>query len=129
MTSFGVATLTSPKRRIQKGRKFDCGRFGQLSANEIAKITGMSREGVWQRVRSGVTGAALCAPKHDGLRKVQKPCKRPVVMVAMKLARAFPDRVPSLDAIRKVHPMCARNAMRWRQAIADSFDAAKQGTE
>ncbi len=79
----------------------------------------MSREGVWQRVRAGITGAELCAPKHDGLRKVKAPCARPTLLVAMKLARAFPEDVPTLRQIRNVHPMTERSAMRWRQALTE----------
>lgn len=119
MNSFGVATIVGRVAR-DRGRKFDCGKFGKLTANEIARITGMSREGVWQRVRSGIVGAELCAPKHDGLRKVKTPCSRPTIMVAMKLARAYPNSTPTLAQIKKVHPMTDRNAMRWRQALVET---------
>jgi len=120
VSGFGTAALAAPKfKRKAKGRTFDCGRFGKLTAKEIAALTGMSREGVWQRVRKGVTGAALCEPKHDALRKAKEKCSKPVVMIAVKLARAFPHKVPSLKEIQAAHPMCARNAMRWRQAFTD----------
>ena len=121
MTDFGVATITTPRGRKSHARKWDCGKYGHLTAKEIASVAGITREGVWQRIRvGGVKGAALCAPKHDGLRVVREPCSKPVVKIAVKLARAFPDSVPSVAAIRKVHPMCARNAMRWRQALAEA---------
>lgn len=120
MTSFGIATIAAPRAPRDRSRKFDCGRYGKLSAKEIARIAGMSREGVWQRVQSGIVGAELCAPKHERLRGVKEKCARPTVMVAMKLARAYPDKTPTLAQIQKVHPMTARNAMRWRQALVET---------
>lgn len=119
MAGFGTATIASPVVR-DRGRRFDCGRFGKLTANEIARIVGMSREGAWQRIRSGIVGAELCAPKHEGLRQVKAPCSRPTILVAMKLARAYPDKQPTLAQIKRVHPMTDRNAMRWRQALAET---------
>ena len=119
-TGFGTATL-KPRAPRDRGRRFDCGRYGKLSAKQIAQMTGMSREGVWQRVNAGFKGEDLCQPKHQSLRKAKETCKRPVVVVAVKLARAFPDRVPTLEEIRKVHAMGDRNAMRWRQALAETI--------
>ena len=118
--TFGVATITTPKASA-RGRKFNCGKYGELTAKQISQLAGISKEAVWQRVRAGYNGAALVAPKHESLRKAKAPCRRPTVLVAMKLARAFPDRVPSIREIRKVHPMCERNAMRWRQAMLESI--------
>lgn len=120
MNTFGLATLTTPKPKKKKlGRRFDCGSYGKLRAPEIARITGMSREGVWQRVRHGVKGEALCAPKHEASRQAKEKCSKPVVLIAVKLARAFPHKVPTLKEIQAAHPMCERNAMRWRQAFTD----------
>jgi hypothetical protein len=119
--NFGTATLVTPKAKKKRhGRTFDCGKFGKLRAPEIAKITGMSREGVWQRVRHGVKGEALCAPKHESKRHAKEKCSKPVVRIAVKLARAFPHKVPTLKEIQAAHPMCERNAMRWRQAFTDA---------
>jgi hypothetical protein len=119
MSSFGVATIQAPRSK-SRARKWDCGKYGRLTAHEIARVAGITREGVWQRARGGLTGEALCMPKHEGLRVVRKRCSKPVVHIAMKLARAFPAGVPTLAQIRKVHPMCDRNAMRWRQALAEA---------
>jgi hypothetical protein len=121
MSGFGAAALAAPKfKKKAKGRTFDCGSYGKLTAKEIAALTGMSREGVWQRVRHGVKGDALCAPKHDSKRQAKEKCSKPVVLIAVKLARAFPHKVPSLKEIQAAHPMCERNAMRWRQAFTDA---------
>lgn len=121
MSTFGTAALDAPKfKRKRQGRVFDCGKHGKLTAKEIAALTGMSREGVWQRVRSGVKGADLLLPKHEGLRQAKASCSNPVMLIAAKLARRFPNKVPTLREIRQTHPMGARNAMRWRQAFADA---------
>lgn len=121
---FGVATL-KPRAPRDRSRRFDCGRFGTLSTKQIAHLTGLTREGVWQRVRAGFTGEDLCLPRHEHARRPREACRRPVLMVAMKLARAFPDRLPSLAEIQQVHPMHARNAMRWRQALAQTMKEAE----
>ena len=123
MATFGAATIASPMAPRNRGRKFDCGKFGKMTAQEIARLTGMSREGVWQRVKAGIHGAELCAPKHDGLRKTKTRCSRPTIMVAMKLLRAFPANPPSVAQIKKIHPMTDRNAMRWRQALVDTAES------
>lgn len=124
MGAFGTATIKAPAGR-DRGRRFDCGRHGKLSAKQIALMAGMSREGVWQRVKAGFKGEALCAPKHESLRRAKEACKRPVVVVAMKLAKAFPDKVPSLAEIKRVHPMCDRSAMRWRQALTEAQQSGR----
>lgn len=116
--SFGTATLKA-RPPVDRGRRFDCGKYGMLSAKRIAALTGTTTEAVWQRVKAGVTGEALCAPKYEALRGAKRKCTRPTVVVAMKLARAFPDRVPTIAEIRRVHPMGERNAMRWRQAMSE----------
>lgn len=121
--TFGVATLGTQVKRTG-ARTFDCGRHGELTARQIASKAKITKEAVWARVNSGVTGADLCAPKHDGLRKVRVKCSRSVVVVAMKLARKYPDRVPTLKQIRRVHPMGERNAMRWRQAMKETLEKA-----
>jgi len=117
---FGTA-IVKPRAPRDRGRRFDCGRYGKLSAKQIAQMTGLTREGVWQRVKAGFKDEDLCMPRHEGQRKPREVCRRPVVVVAMKLARAFPDRVPTLAEIQKVHPMHSRNAMRWRQALAQTM--------
>lgn len=120
MSSFGVATIATPRARKSHAKKFNCGAHGRLTAAQIARIAGITESRVHQRVRIGWKGEELCLAKHDSLRVVRERCSKPVVRIAMKLARAFPDGTPTLAQIRKVHPMCERNAMRWRQALADT---------
>lgn len=120
MSNFGVATITTPVARKSRARTFNCGPHGRLTAAQIARTAGITESLVWQRVRIGWKGEELCRPKHDSLRGVKTRCSKPVVRIAMKLARAFPDGTPTLAQIRKVHPMCERNAMRWRQALQEA---------
>lgn len=112
-----VSDLRVPEGRA---RRHNCGRRGLLTVPEISRVSGVSREAIYRRIRCGVTGAALCAKKHHGERTTKAKCTRPTVLLAMKLARAFPDDVPTVMQIRKVHPMTDRNAMRWRQAMAEA---------
>lgn len=120
MVGFGTATITTPRARKSRAKKFDCGAHGRLTAAQIARIAGITDSRVWARVRIGWKGEDLCRAKHDSLLVAKERCSQPVVRIAMKLARAFPDGTPTLAQIRKVHPMCERNAMRWRQALADT---------
>lgn len=119
---FGVATIASAKRKADRKTtvRWDCGRYGMLTPIEVAKMAGISRSGAWARMRSGIKGADLCMRKSELPTQVKERCSNTVVLVAVKLARAFPGRVPSVKDIRATHPMCRRNAQRWRQAFNDA---------
>lgn len=97
----------------------DCGHGLLLTAKQIASHTGLTRAAVSQRLRKGMQGAALIAPK--GLRRA--PAKASL-RTAVMLARAFPDRVPSLKEIQRVVPMCNSSAIEYRAALSATLEAA-----
>lgn len=120
---FGVAAIEAPKGRKRYGKTYNCGKYGELTVRQIANIAGITREAVRDRVNGGWKGAKLCVKPHESKRVVKEACKRPVVVIAMKLAAKFPGRLPTVAEIRAEHPMCPRNALRWRQAMSEAKKA------
>ena len=118
--------LESPKRRNNRGNKparlYDCGKYGRLSRAQIAVVAGISTTAVAQRIRSGYTGERLCLPAKAGFSKRGVVC-RSTMLVAAKIARQFPDRVPTLKEIMRVHPMAEATARNW-QTVFHRLEAA-----
>ena len=121
MTRMTLATSLGAVATRRKRKTYDCGRHGRLTVPMIAMLAGVSKEAVYQRLRKGLRGEALCAPAHESQRGVRKPCTKPTMVVACRLVRAFPHRVPTVKEIVAVHPMTERNAQRWRQALAQTL--------
>lgn len=121
--SASLGTTARKRGQIGKAKKHDCGEHGKLTVSQIAGRAGITTFGIYQRIRDGVTGAALCDPAHDRLRRQKSPCSRPVILAALKLATRFPDRLPTVDEIIATHPMSKGNAVRWRYAL----DEARRG--
>lgn len=112
-----TSTITSPKRRNNRGRKperkYDCGKYGRLSRSQIATVAGITNTAVRQRINSGYTGERLCLPAKAGFSKRGVVC-RSTMVIAAKIARQFPDRVPSVPEIMQVHPMAKSTARNWQ---------------
>lgn len=110
-------TLGRPARRNNRGRaperKYDCGKYGRLSRSQIATVAGISTTAVAQRIRSGYTGERLCIPAKSGYAKRGVVC-RSTMLIAAKIARQFPDRVPTFKEIMRVHPMAESTARNWQ---------------
>jgi len=119
LMGFGVAAIAGPKIRKARGRKYDCGKHGKLTVSQIARLAGTTNKAIYQRIKRGFVCERLCELKYEGRRKIRRPCSNPTILIAVRLANAFPDRVPTTKEIVEVHPMCERNAMRWRQAFAE----------
>lgn len=116
--NFGTATIRAPLRKT-RAPKHDCGRHGRLTVKQIAVTAGITPQAVTRRLRSGMKGEALCEPRN-AFRTPKVRCLKPVIRTAVKLARLYPDRVPTLDEIQQAHPMGTRNAVSWRQAFAEA---------
>jgi hypothetical protein len=122
--SFGVAIIETPRRR-RPGKSYDCGKHGSLRVPEIAALTGLCVDTIRYRIKAGLTGEELCAPAWEPLRNRNlKASSRHVVVVACKLGKAFPDRVPSIPEIQAVRPMSRASAVRWRQVWREALEAA-----
>jgi hypothetical protein len=104
--------------RKTRAPKYDCGQHGRLTVKQIAVTAKITPQAVTRRLRSGMKGEALCAPR-DAFRTPKVRCLKPVIRTAVKLARLYPDRPPTLDEIQQAHPMCLRNAVNWRRAFAE----------
>ena len=122
--SFGTAIIETPRRR-RAGKSYDCGPHGMLRVPEIAALAGLCADTVRYRIKAGLSGEALCAPAWEPLRNRNlQPSGRHVAVVACKLGRAFPDRVPSITEIQAVRPMSRASAVRWRQVWREALEAA-----
>lgn len=94
-------------------RKYDCGKYGRLTRSQIATIAGISRAAVGQRIKAGYMGERLCVRQKAGIAKRGVVCRQ-TMLVAAKIAREFPDRVPTIREIRMVHPMAESTARNWQ---------------
>lgn len=100
-------------------KRYDCGRFGQLTAAEIARIAGTSPAAIYARIRKGATGAGLCEQRWARQSQIRKksPPRRDMLVCAFRIAHEYPDRLPTIAEIRRIRPMSVNNAGVWRQAI------------
>lgn len=125
MVSFGTGSLGHKVQ--QTGRtavKVDCGKRGKLTIRQIAAAAGVTTKAIRLRIQRGVEGEALLLPPHESLRVIHGECRNHVLKRAIRLAREFPEGLPSTAQIMKAEPMCKRQALRWRQAFADMERAA-----
>ncbi len=119
------AAVVAASRRHAGGRPprtYDCGRYGKLTVRQIADIAGITIHGVQVRLRRHWKGEQLCLhiseSRRIGWRK--RGCSSPTMVLALRLALNFPDRLPTADQIRAIHPMTRDNATHWRSAIRDA---------
>lgn len=123
--TFGTAILTQPNARTIYGVRHDCGKFGQLTVMQIVKLTGMSRSSIQRRIAIGLTGEKLCdVPKANCRKRVRDNINRPVASVALRLALAFGNKVPTAKQIQSVRPMSESAAKRWRRVYREIVEAA-----
>lgn len=104
-------------------RKYDCGKYGRLTRSQIAMIAGISRAAVAQRLSARYAGERLCVRKKAGIAKRGVVC-RSTMLTAAKIARHFPDRVPTVKEILQVHPMSESTARNWQTVFHKLANAA-----
>lgn len=116
--SFGIQTR---KRAHPRLRRFDCGSRGKLTVRQIAALAGVTEKAIWGRIARKVSPENLTAPPYQSVRgEIRTACRSPVVVIACRLAKAFPDRLPTVEEIMRVQPMVRRGALRWRQALDEA---------
>lgn len=104
-------------RVLSRALRVDCGRHGVLAVAEIARLAGIDPDTVRKRMRAGMTGEALCAPRGRGeYRELHGACD-PTILLAVKLAMHFHGRRPTIDAVMKVQPMSRQKARRYCIAL------------
>lgn len=107
----GPALLRPIRRKL-----FDCGGGEMLTISQIIRRTGLSESAVRSRISRGVKGAAL-------LRKERKDMAAPrssTMVLACRLADAYPDRLPTTKEIRQLYPMVEQTAERWLTALREA---------
>ena len=124
-TSIDDLPATSPaapvaaSRRGRKALALDCGKYGKLTRQQIADMAGISLDGVRKRLELGWSGEHLCITRAEKRRvgRHRKGGSRPTMVTAMRLALAFPSRMPTAEEIREVQPMEYRAAIRLRAVL------------
>ena len=104
----GVALLASRVTKL-----YDCGNGQKLTVKQIMQRTGLGEASVRSRISRGVTG-------RDLLRKERRDAAAPrssTMVLAIRIADAYPDRLPTTKEIRALHPMSVGAAERWRRAL------------
>lgn len=123
MLAPSLGSTTKPNRFGRAPQLFDCGRHGMLSRRQIALTAGISYHAVCVRLEAGWKGAQLCQKPGERPNAKRGEIRLPTILAAVKLARRFRDRVPSVEEIRKAKPMSQAAAIRWRQAIRVAMEA------
>jgi hypothetical protein len=108
--------------------KHDCGEHGELTAGQIARVAGISVNSVHQRIRSGVRGTALCAPKMQPRRRhgqsyllqIAPSGAKASLFLALRIVRLYGSRPPTVESLRSEFGMCRATAYRWRRAWLDA---------
>lgn len=98
--------------RPRRCKQFDCG-GEMLTIKQIMQRTGLAESAVRSRISRGVKGAAL-------LRKERKDAAAPrssTMVIAIRVADEYPDRLPTTKELRALYPMSAAAAERWLAAV------------
>ncbi len=124
-----LAPILVPKLppRSKGGRKpklHSCGKYGRLSARQIATIAGITDKAVHIRIAAGWKGEQLCQPVGDRPNHKKSTICQPTMLMAVKIARRFRDRVPTVKELQAMHPMSLNAAIRWRRALRIEAEAA-----
>jgi predicted DNA-binding transcriptional regulator AlpA len=110
-------------RRDYSAKKFCCGPYGRLTVKQICAISGMSDGAIRHRISSGFSGDKLLARRLPlgGKRKcdlyTDKPCQS-TIELAVKLARAYPTKPPTVRKLISAYGMSRATAYRWVQRLA-----------
>ena len=109
--------ITGAPRGGRPPALIDCGRHGQLSVAQIALLANVSYAAIRARIAAGWKGAQLCQPVGERPFAKRGEIRQPTMLIAYKLARMYHDRVPTIDELRKAHPMSLTAAIKWRRVI------------
>lgn len=93
-----------------------------LTTREIAEIIGGTPHNVRARISKGWKGSHLLIPLFE--RRRLGVARTTTQVIALKLAHAFPHKIPSVAQIQAVHPMDKTTARYWRNAIKQAQEEA-----
>lgn len=99
--------------RPHRAKLYDCGNGLRLTIRQIQERTGLSENSVRSRISRGITGRDLL---RKGRRDMAAP-RSSTMVLACRLADAYPDRLPTTKEIRRMHPMSEQTAERWLTAL------------
>lgn len=107
--------------REKRTKLYDCGKE-RLSIRQIAERAGVSEASIRSRIARGVRGRNLLLKGGD--RWEPAAPRHPSMVLACRLADAFPDQLPTTAEIRRLQPMSPQSAERWRNALRAAREAA-----
>ena len=106
--------------RGKPAKKHDCGSHGLLTADAIARVSGLSVVTIYGRIRRGVRGEQLLlsAPKHRPHHGIYRDHCAGIgaaggIEIACRFARMFRDRAPTANEVRSSFGMSRATAYRW----------------
>jgi transposase len=115
---------------LKRAELHDCGKHGMLAVKDIARKTGLSERTIRDRLARGMEGEELLRPKI-GARETRKDTTfrddvvrtsgAGAMAIAIRIARSFPNRVPTAKELRDKFGMSQATAYRWRQSIIDEM--------
>lgn len=119
-------------RGPRKVKRYDCGSHGRLTVKQIADLTGLAEGSIRNRLALGRRGEELCVPRvvrapHQVVQYRGREVRTTGnlgIAVACRIARAFSDREPTVDALRSMFDMSRATAYRWRRAWLDANGVA-----
>lgn len=110
--------------------KHDCGQHGWLTVKQIHKRTGVPERTIRDRVQRGVTGDELMRARIGARETRSETTYRDAAVrtggvgtieLAVRVARAFPCRVPTVKELQSMFGMHRATAYRWREAFIDAM--------
>lgn len=115
-----------PKRKSGSHiQKFDVGDGSlPMTTRQIASKVGCEPRVIRARINKGWTGAELLSPLNSR-RRIGIP-RTQTQIIALKLALAFPKKIPTAAQIIAVHPMSYTAALYWRNALKQAIEDLKE---
>src|SRR5688500_272310 len=105
----------------------DCGPYGRMTVRQMAKLAGIHENTMYGRLSHGLTpqqAIEYVRPKPklgkpawtlDGMRTSGTI----TIAAAVRIARMFPDKPPSVKVLQERLGVCRATAYRWRAAFID----------
>ena len=120
--SIGRAAVAAKTRGGRPAHRHNCGRHGQLTLKQIAKIAGVTPEAIRARIGAGWKGALLCSPIGPRPNHRRGEVRVPTMVTAARIALQFRGQIPTVAAIRAAHPMTKKSAERWRLVFMKALE-------
>lgn len=124
--TLGRKVLPSGRRGGRPAHLHNCGRHGNLSLKQIARIAGVTPEAIRGRIGMGWKGELLCSPIGPRPNHRRGEIRLPTMLTAARIALQFRGQCPTVAAIRAAHPMTKKAAERWRLVFMKAMEDDSQ---